>query len=112
MKLDPNAGFLRDHPDGCSLAVRAQPGARRNAILGIYGEAAEAQLRIALKASPIEGRANEALIAFLAEFFGLPRSGVSITHGQSGRSKLVILRALKASDAQARILAALTRPIS
>jgi uncharacterized protein (TIGR00251 family) len=112
MKLDPNASFLRDHPDGCSLAVRAQPGAKRNAILGVYGEAAEAQLRIALKAPPIEGRANEALIAFLAELFGLPRSEVSIAHGQSGRSKLVLLKALKTSDAQGRIRAALPRPIS
>jgi uncharacterized protein len=112
MKLEPNASFLRDHPDGCSLAVRAQPGARRNAILGMYGEAAEAQLKIALKAPPIEGRANEALIAFLAEFFGLARSAVSITHGQSGRSKLVILRALKTANAQARIRAALSSSVS
>jgi uncharacterized protein len=112
LKDEPVADFLRDHPDGCSLAVRAQPGARRNAILGIYGEAAEAQLKIALKAPPIEGRANEALIALLAEFFRLPRSAVSISHGQSGRSKLVILRALKTANAQARIRAALTRTIS
>jgi hypothetical protein len=112
MKLDPNASFLRDHSDGCSLAVRVQPGSRQNAITGVYGQAAESQLKIALKAPPIEGRANEALIAFLADFFGLPRSAVSITHGQSGRLKLVILRALKTADAQARIRTALSSSIS
>jgi uncharacterized protein (TIGR00251 family) len=112
LKDQAMAGFLRDHPDGCSLAVRVQPGARQNAITGIYGAAAECQLKIALRASPIDGRANEALIAFLAEFFGLARSTVSIAHGQTSRSKLVILRSVKAADAQARIGAAITVSIS
>jgi uncharacterized protein (TIGR00251 family) len=106
MKLD--ADLLRDYPEGCSLAVRVQPGAKRNAILGIYGEATEAQLKIALKAPPIDGRANEALIAFLAELFGLPRSAIGIAHGQTGRSKLVTLKTGNTTDAQARIRAALS----
>jgi uncharacterized protein (TIGR00251 family) len=88
--------------------VRVQPGARQNAITGVYDKSAESRLKIALQAQPIEGRANEALIAFLAEFFGLSRSAVSIAHGQTGRSKLVTLKTGNTTDAQARIRAALS----
>jgi uncharacterized protein len=63
--------MLRAVAEGVTLAVRAQPGAKRTAIAGIYGEGTAAQLKIAVRAQPIEGRANEALIAFLAEVFGL-----------------------------------------
>ena len=94
------AGALREYPEGCSLAVRVQPGAKQSAIAGIYGEGAESRLKIALKAPAIEGRANEALIAFLAERLELPRLSVSIAHGQSSRSKLVILRGMNAAQAR------------
>jgi uncharacterized protein (TIGR00251 family) len=107
LKDESTGDFLRDHPEGCSLAVRVQPGARQTAIVGIYGEAAESQLKIALKAPPTEGRANEALIEFLADFFGLPRSSVSIAHGQTSRSKLAILRTVQAAEINARIRAML-----
>ena len=63
--------MLRATQAGVTLAVRAQPGAKRTAIGGIYGEGATAQLKIAVQAPPLEGRANDALIAFLAETFGL-----------------------------------------
>jgi uncharacterized protein (TIGR00251 family) len=107
VKDDSIPGYLRLHAEGCSLAVRVQPGAKREAMAGVYGDAGEAQLKIALKAAPIEGRANEALIAFLAEFFGLARSSVGIAQGQTGRSKLVILKTVNVPDAELRIRAAL-----
>ena len=59
---------------GVTLAVRAQPGAKRTAVTGIYGEGSAAQLKIAVHAPPLEGRANAALIEFLAETFGLPKA--------------------------------------
>jgi uncharacterized protein len=94
---------LRDHPDGCSLAVRVQPGAKRTAIAGIHGEGADSRLKIALRAPPIEGRANDALVDFLAETFSVPRSAVTIAQGQTGRSKLVILRGIEVDVARSRI---------
>ncbi len=60
---------------GVTLAVRAQPGAKRTAITGIYGEGAAAQLKIAVNAPPFEGRANAALVAFLAEILTCRRVG-------------------------------------
>ena len=59
--------MLREVAGGVTLAVRAQPGAKKTAIIGIYGEGATAQLKIAVQAPPVEGRANEALIEFLAD---------------------------------------------
>jgi len=62
--------MLRATAAGVTLAVRAQPGAKKSEIVGVYGEGATAQLKIAVQAPPIEGRANSALIAFLSETFG------------------------------------------
>ncbi len=84
--------MLRETKDGVTLAIRAQPGAKRTAIAGIYGEGAEAQLKIAVQAPPVEGRANEALIKFLAATFDLPKSAVELISGESNRSKVFLLR--------------------
>ena len=67
-------GMMRAAAGGVTLAVRAQPGAKKTAIVGVYGEGAAAQLKIAVQAPPMEGRANLALIAFLAETFGLAKN--------------------------------------
>ena len=53
--------MLRAGAGGVTLAVRAQPGAKKTAIVGVYGEGNTAQLKIAVQAPPVEGRANEAL---------------------------------------------------
>lgn len=92
--------MLRETKDGVTLAVRAQPGAKKTAIVGVYGEGDRAQLKIAVQAPPIEGRANEALITFLAETFGLPKARVELVSGASSRSKVFLLRGVFPADAQ------------
>ena len=72
--------MLRATPGGVTLAVRAQPGAKKTAITGVYGEGAAAQLKIAVHAPPLEGRANQALIAFLAETFSIPKKRRRVDH--------------------------------
>jgi uncharacterized protein (TIGR00251 family) len=83
--------MLRAVASGVTLAVRAQPGAKKTAISGIYGEGATAQLKITVQAPPLEGRANEALIAFLAQTFSLPKSAVKLISGDLSRSKVFLL---------------------
>ena len=56
---------IHDTPAGATFQVKVHPRARKNAITGVVGDA----LKLALTAPPVEGRANEACIAFLAEFF-------------------------------------------
>ena len=92
--------FVRSAVDGVTLAVRAQPGAKKTAIVGVYGEGDSAQLKIAVQAPPIEGRANEALIAMLAETFGVPKRSVELVSGELSRSKVFLLKGVRLADAQ------------
>jgi len=98
---------IRETKDGVTLAVRAQPGAKKTAIVGVYGEGDAAQLKIAVQAPPVEGRANEALIAFLSEMFGVARRDVVLMSGESSRSKVFLLRGINRSrvreDLQSRL---------
>jgi hypothetical protein len=100
---DPTISFLRESPAGVTLAVRAQPGAKKTAITGVYGEGAAAQLKIAVHAPPLEGRANQALIAFLAETFDLPKNAVQQTTGESNRSKVFLLRGVTLDAVQKKL---------
>lgn len=109
--------MLREVAGGVTLAVRAQPGARKTAIVGVYqtpatktcrrgprdGEDESAQLKIAVQAPPVEGRANEALIAFLAELLGVPKRSVEIVSGELSRSKVFLLRGVSVQSVQAKL---------
>jgi uncharacterized protein (TIGR00251 family) len=88
---------------GVTLAVRAQPGAKRTSVSGVYGEGAAAQLKIAVQAPPIEGRANSALINFLAETFGVSKSHVELVSGELSRSKVFLLRGVSLGQAEAKV---------
>ena len=92
--------MLRAVAGGVTLAVRAQPGAKRTVVVGVYGEGVAAQLKIALQAPPIEGRANEALVHFLAAMFDIPRARVELLSGELSRSKVFLLRGV--TEEQAR----------
>ncbi len=81
---------LRDTPTGCTLTVRVHPGARRNAITGTHDGA----LKIALTTPPTDGRANAALIAFLADRLKLPRASITLLTGATSRSKTLLLDGL------------------
>ncbi|MFP5276511.1 MAG: DUF167 domain-containing protein [Acidobacteriota bacterium] len=92
--------MLRAAADGVTLAVRAQPGAKKTAIVGLYGEGPAAQLKVAVHAPPLEGRANAALIEFLAETFAIPKSAVQLISGELARSKIFHLRGVSLVQAQ------------
>jgi uncharacterized protein len=76
---------LHETSSGITFAIKVQPRARRNAIVGELGEG----LKIALTAAPIDGRANQACIEFLAELLDLPRSSITIVSGHSSRNKVI-----------------------
>jgi len=95
--------MLRPTADGVTLAVRAQPGAKRTAIVGTYGTGAEAQLKIAVQSPPIEGRANQVLIGFLAEYFHLPKNAVELRSGELNRTKVFLLRGLTLAEVEERL---------
>ncbi len=76
---------VQSRATGVRFTVRVQPRAARTAIAGVYGRA----LKVRLQAPPVEGAANAALIALLAERLDVTRSAVRIVSGMTGRTKLV-----------------------
>ena len=95
--------MLRTTADGVTLAVRAKPGAKKTAIVGVYGEGANSQIKIAVQAPPVEGRANALLLAFLAEAFSLPKSAVTLVSGELARSKVFLLRGVSLAQAESTL---------
>jgi uncharacterized protein (TIGR00251 family) len=92
--------FVRDVADGCTVSVRVQPGAKKDAVTGLYGGA----VKIALSAPPVDGQANVALIAFVAEKVGLPRARVSLVSGAANRSKVLRVTGRSAAEMRAALL--------
>ncbi len=74
-----------------TFSVKVVPRSSRTEIAGTEGDA----LRIRLKAPPVEGRANEALIEFLANTFRIGKANVEIVRGETGRHKLVRLKGVR-----------------
>ncbi len=82
------------------LRIHAQPGAKRSRIAGVHGDA----LKIQIHAPPVEGKANDELIRFLAGILRCRRNQLRIVTGELGREKTVALEGISHADA----LAALT----
>jgi hypothetical protein len=80
--------YLQTLPDG-SLLLRllVQPKASRNEITGLHDNA----LKLRLTTPPIEGRANKAVIAFIAKLLHLPKSSVTIRSGLQNRNKELLI---------------------
>ncbi|MBL8430404.1 MAG: YggU family protein [Dechloromonas sp.] len=78
--------WFRQGADGrITLTLHIQPGARKTEFAGLHGDA----LKIRLAAPPVDGKANEALIKFVAETLNLPKSAVSLKSGQTSRRKVL-----------------------
>lgn len=84
---------------GVVLAVHAQPGARRNEVVGRHGDA----IKIRVAARAVEHRANDALVAFVAEAFGVRRAAVTIRSGANSRHKRLLIAGIDV-DAASRLL--------
>lgn len=92
--------MLTDHPAGCVLAVKAQPGARRAAIVGVHGDA----LKVAVTAPADQGKANAALIELLAAALGCKRYDVELLSGPTQRLKKFLIHGLKPDIVLAKLL--------
>ena len=68
-----------------TLTLHIQPGAKKTETAGLHGDA----LKIRLAAPPVDGKANEALVRFIAEALNLPKSAVNLKSGQTSRRKVL-----------------------
>ncbi len=93
------AWIVREDGDGVLIAVKVVPRARKSEVAGPQGNA----LRVRVAAPPVEGAANEALVAFLAETLGLRRRDVAVEAGERAHFKLVRIQGLDADAVAARL---------
>jgi uncharacterized protein (TIGR00251 family) len=94
---------LLEQRGGVTLQVRVAPRASRAAITGVHDGA----LKLSLTAAPVDGAANDALIALLADVLDVPKRALSITRGERGRNKTVLVAGTTAE----RVRAALARAL-
>ncbi len=80
------ADWFRDcGGDRFTLTLHIQPGAKKSECAGLHGDA----LKIRLSAQPVDGKANAALLEFIATRLGLGKAAVSLKSGQTSRRKVV-----------------------
>jgi uncharacterized protein len=101
---------VSDSRDGARFLVRVSPRASRTAVAGVIGDENATALKIALHAPPVEGRANAALIEFLATLLAVPRSAIEISAGQHARNKTILVRNRTAGEIAAALHQALEKP--
>lgn len=78
--------WFRVAPEGAiTLTLHIQPGAKKTEFAGRHGDA----LKIRLAAPPVDGKANEALVKFIAAALHLPKSAVNLKSGQTSRRKVL-----------------------
>jgi len=85
---------VRESNGALTFSVKVVPRARKNQIAGMAGDA----FKIRLNAPPVEGKANDALIGFLAEELGISRAQIEIAAGHSTRHKVVRVRGVTAGQ--------------
>lgn len=82
------------------IDIHTQPGAKRSEVVGEHG----GRLKIAIASPPVDGKANSALIAFLAKTLGVSKSSVSILSGETSRQKRLIVHQINDQVCMEKIL--------
>jgi uncharacterized protein (TIGR00251 family) len=95
----PLPPYLRQEAGVVYLHVKVQPRASQNEI----GEALGDELKVKVTAPPVDSAANEALVEFLGEVLGCPRSAVQLVRGKTSRHKVIAITGLDAQQIAARL---------
>lgn len=92
MRIEPVAGGVR-------LRLHVQPGASTTALAGVHGD----RFKLRLQSPPVDGRANEALIEWLAGHLDVPRRQVTLVRGHTSRDKTVVIDGVTVEQATAKL---------
>lgn len=98
-RTDNLCSWLRADAEGAVVSVHARPGAKKNAIVGIF----DGKLKIALAAPPVDGKANAKLCEFFAKELGISKSAVRILSGEACREKRIRLSGLSSKQVLEKI---------
>ena len=82
-----NKKWIRATGEGIEIFLHCQPGAKKTEVQGIHGD----RLKIRLAAPPVEGKANDTLIAWLAKELGIPKLNIQLINGDTGRQKRLLI---------------------
>ena len=85
---------LKEQPDGFTVRVRVIPKAHKNSLAGVEDGA----LVVRLTAPPVDGKANQALIAFLSKELDVAKSRIKLVRGESSRSKRLVIGGLSPDE--------------
>jgi uncharacterized protein (TIGR00251 family) len=99
---------IRDTPDGATLAVRAQPGAKKDKITGLH----DGSLKVAVSAPPEDGRANEAIIRLLADTFDCRPNRINLQKGKTDRRKVFLFEKISAEELRKKVESIVASPES
>jgi uncharacterized protein (TIGR00251 family) len=92
---------LHDGKGGAALTVRVTPRARKAEVVGVR---ADGTVKVRIPAPPVEGKANEALLKFLASVLGIRKRRIEIIAGHKGLDKIISIMDMTAPEVQKRIL--------
>lgn len=88
--------WIKEIPGGVVLSVHASPRSVKSQVQGLHGNA----VKVKLQAPPVDGKANGALVEFLAGVLGVPRRHVSLVSGATSRCKQVAIAGVSVEDAR------------
>lgn len=83
-----------------TLRLRVVPNAKRSEVVGVHGDA----IKVKVQAPAMDGKANEALLDFLAEKLGLSRRSVQLVAGEKSRDKTISITELESDEVRQRLL--------
>ncbi len=99
--MSPRKFRLHDGKKGAALAVRVTPRASRNEIVEVLSDGT---VKVHITAPPVEGKANEALVEFLAEVLDVSPSRIEVVAGAGGRDKLISVLDMDAETLHKKII--------
>jgi uncharacterized protein (TIGR00251 family) len=82
-----------------SIALYIQPKASKNRFCGLHGE----EMKLAVTAPPVDGKANKAVIQFMAGFLGVARSAITIKRGLQSRHKQLVVEGISCDEVRIKI---------
>lgn len=89
-----NPVWLRETANGVEITLYVQPGAKKTEVAGEFDGA----LKLRILAPPVEGKANAAVLAFIAKQCGVSKSRVSLVAGELNRHKRILIQGVNAAD--------------
>jgi hypothetical protein len=92
--------MFRQTAEGVEISLHVLPNAPKSQIVGTHNN----KLKIKIKAPPVDGKANEAIVAFFSEYLGIAKSQINVDKGEKSKSKTILIRGVPLAELQSHLL--------